>query len=443
MSSDFQVVAGNSAAAFSLKLHRGDGMTLLAMNWKADTPPRDFAGFAIDYKEPGDDRFWEIKNRICFPNAEGGVDVRRTSSRLAPIQKFRWVHFPVNAAKEGMFTYRVTPVFMNTVGELSYGESQKADIALARETYPGKLDVTFTRGFVCSQAFADRYVTAKHGLDSLIPASADAGLDFVATHPKAEEALKWMGFEARRAILALLDDAIADTSALVRVAAYDLNDPAIVTRLEQLKDRLWIIIDDSGEHAAETSAESRAAARLAASAGADQVKRHHMSNLQHNKSIIVEGSDVQVALCGSTNFTWRGQFVQSNNAVVLRGRKAIQPFIDAFEDYWINDFVRGFGPTASTRWHRLHLPGINAQVNVLAALQGRRSSPVCREGHPECKVVGPLLTSVPESDRRSRDRRDQEGDEEEGHLRLRHLGQTHRRSRRAPARRQGGARVRR
>ncbi|HET9822063.1 MAG TPA: phospholipase D-like domain-containing protein, partial [Burkholderiaceae bacterium] len=319
-------------------------------------------GFALDYKEPGGDRFWVIKNRINFPNADGSVNKERTSSRLSPIQKFRWVHFPVNADMEGTFTYRVTPVFMSASGELSYGESQQADIVLARETYPGKLNVTFTRGFVSSQAFVDRYVTATDGLETLIPATADAGLGFVPTHPKADKALRWMGFEARSAILDLLDAAIADPTALVRVIAYDLNDPAIVTRLEKLKARLWAIVDDSGDHKAATSAESQAAARLAATAGAGQVKRQHMSNLQHNKTIVVDGNQVKAAVCGSTNFTWRGQFVQSNNALVVHGRKAIQPFIDAFENYWVHDFVKGFGPTDSTAWHSLGIAGINAKV---------------------------------------------------------------------------------
>jgi hypothetical protein len=145
MSND-QIIAKNANAPFSLKLHRGDGMTLLAMNWKAAKPPLDFVGFALEYKEPDDGRFWTVKNRINFPNPDGSVNKARTSSRLSPIQKFRWVHFPMNAEKEGPFTYRVTPVFMSASGELSYGEAQTAGIVLARETYPGKLNVTFTHG---------------------------------------------------------------------------------------------------------------------------------------------------------------------------------------------------------------------------------------------------------------------------------------------------------
>jgi len=198
MSNDFQIVAENPKALFSLKLHRGDGMTLLAMNWKTAKPPRDFVGFALEYKEPDGDRYWVIKNRINFPNADGSVNKARTSSRLSPIQKFRWVHFPVNAEKEGQFMYRVTPVFMSALGELSYGEAQEAGITLARETYPGKLNVSFTRGFISSQAFVDRYVTDTDGMDTLIPGTADEGLQFVPTPRPTRHSNGWASKRAAR-----------------------------------------------------------------------------------------------------------------------------------------------------------------------------------------------------------------------------------------------------
>ena len=47
-----------------------------------------------------------------------------------------------------------------------------------------------------------------------------------------------MGFEAFSAILEVLDKAIADNKAKVRVVAYDLSEPEIVSRLEKIGDRL-------------------------------------------------------------------------------------------------------------------------------------------------------------------------------------------------------------
>jgi phosphatidylserine/phosphatidylglycerophosphate/cardiolipin synthase-like enzyme len=360
-SEEFQVSGENSAAPFTLKIHRGDGMALIAMNWKDEEPPQDFVGFAIEYKEPGGAEFFPLKNRLGFPGASGEINPNTLSTRLSPIQKFRWVHFPRDAELPGEFVYKVSPVFMNDIGELSYGEAQEAAIELRRETYPGKLNVTYTRGFVSSQAFVDRYASAGP-ISQLLPSDADDGLTFVPTHSKAEEALSWMGFEARHAILEVLDEAIADEEARVRVVAYDLNEPDVVSSLEKLGDRLKVIIDDEGPHGEAHSGETQAEERLVASAGRDNVKRQHMGKLQHNKTIVVDGPQVQAVVCGSTNFSWRGFFVQSNNAMVLRGENAVEPFLAAFEDYWQNDGATGFGRTASAQWKDLELGGIDARV---------------------------------------------------------------------------------
>jgi len=44
MAAEFQVAGGNAKALFTLKVHRGDGMALLAINWRHETPPVDFVG---------------------------------------------------------------------------------------------------------------------------------------------------------------------------------------------------------------------------------------------------------------------------------------------------------------------------------------------------------------------------------------------------------------
>lgn len=369
MSDDFQVTGSNPLALFTLKVHRGDGMALLAMNWRKARPPRDFVGFAIEYKEPGGEKFYALKNRVGFPGDDGKVNPNRLTTRLSPIQKFRWVHFPRNAEIAGDFIYRVMPVFMDDGGVLSYGEAQTAAIEFRRETHPGKLNVTFTRGFVSSQAFVDKFVREGQGMSTLIPASAKDGLDFVPSHPDAGTALAWMGFEARNAILEVLDEAIADKSARVEAIAYDLSEREVYLRLAKLGGRLRIIIDDSAEHSHADSGESIAERRLR-KAGAE-VKRHHMGNLQHNKTIVVDGRKCKAVVCGSTNYTWRGFFVQNNNAVVLRGAGPVAVFRAAFADYMQHDGVRGFGASRSAGgWRRLGIAGIDARVTFSPHAEG-------------------------------------------------------------------------
>jgi hypothetical protein len=337
-------------------------MCLLAMNWKQGTPPNNFVGFSIEYMEPGGTQFYALLNRIGFPNATGQLNPNTLSSRLSPFQKFRWVHFPSNASTPGIYTYRVTSVFMDDRGVLSYGDFQEAAIELEAETYPGELNICFTRGFISSQAFVDRFGT-NGGVGTLLPTNANTSITFKSTDPKEETALAWMGFEARAAILNTLNAAIADSTAQVRVAAYDFNDPEIASRLEQLQGRLKIIIDDSGSHKPATASETKATAMLTSSAGAENVQRQHMGDLQHNKSIVVNGDKTKIAIGGSTNLSWRGIYVQNNSAVVLQGENAVQIFSDAFDNLWANpNNPAGFDSTASADWISLGFADVDVQV---------------------------------------------------------------------------------
>lgn len=85
MKNSYQVTGTNKKAPFTLKIHRGDGMLLLAMNWRTAKPPRNFVGFAIEYKEPKSDQFWPVKNRIGFPGQRKKPTDPSISSTSAPI----------------------------------------------------------------------------------------------------------------------------------------------------------------------------------------------------------------------------------------------------------------------------------------------------------------------------------------------------------------------
>lgn len=372
---DFKITGQSPDAVFTLTVHRGEGMCLLAMNWKNnERPPDDFVGFMIEYREPNSDRFWTLNNRLSFTDASKISDKSQLSTRVSPIQKFRWVHFPSDASLVGAYSYRVTPVFMSPSGELSYGAAQSVDIALMRETYAGEFDVGFTRGFISSQAFVARYGKTEADVATLIPPKAtqgNVGLTFKSTNPKATEAYDWMGFEARWAILAVLDAAIADPTAQVRIVAYDFNIAEIYDRVCQLQGRVKIIIDDSGTHGDANSAESTAVQLLSGQLGAANVKREMCGGLQHNKFIVVDGAVAQKAVCGSTNFSWRAFYVQANNAITVTGKPAITPFVTAFDHYWSAqpDVPAGakfdlgaFEGAGLGGWTKLPLPSLDAEL---------------------------------------------------------------------------------
>lgn len=302
MDSDFRVIGKNSAAPFSLTVHRGEGMMLLAMNWRSGMPPMNFAGFAIQYREPGGHRIKTMHNRIGFPGQDPGQDGIRTTE--APIQKFRWVFLPSLSAQEGTFWIMVKPMFMGAAGSLTASESQEVELDLMRQTIPGKLNISFTRGFVSSQAFVTKFSDGG-GVAALLPEKDDDSLEFKPTHPRSDEAYKWMGFEARATTLDLLKRAIESPDACVRAIAFDFNVPKIVDHFAALGPRLKIIIDNSSKHKAADKDESRAAERLAA-AGVQSITRQKMGALQHHKSIGVLGGGIDQVVFGSTNLSWRG-----------------------------------------------------------------------------------------------------------------------------------------
>jgi len=67
---------------------------------------------------------------------------------------------------------------------------------------------------------------------------------------------------------------------------------------------------------------------------------------------------------GSTNLSWRGLYVQNNNAVLLQGAKAVQVFNDAFDNLWESpDKPTGFSSTASADWNDLGFTNVDAKVS--------------------------------------------------------------------------------
>src|SRR5205814_4921239 len=130
-----------------------------------------------------------------------------------------------------------------------------------------------------------------------------------------------------------------------------------------LKGRLKMIIDDSGTHKPNTSAETNAFNQLNTLLGAANIKRQHMGNLQHNKMVVVDGPKIQAAVVGSTNHSWRGFYVQNNNAIILKGKNAVKLCMRAFDDYFAHDNVKGFSGTQSAIWNDLKLPGIDVKIN--------------------------------------------------------------------------------
>jgi hypothetical protein len=329
-----------------LKLYRGEGAGLLAFDLDKDRATPDFVGFAVEVKYPGSGSDWHpLRNRLRFDGAPPNANTR-FSSLDAPFQKFRWTHVPGEIVK-GEYRYRITPRYMRPDGSLVSGPAVENAISLAPETIDGFVNIGFTRAFASSQAYTEKPWPKKEGV---IPPPELKGKGELAHNTKAfQQHYDWLGFEARRLIFGLLDEAISDPKVTVDAMIYEMREPDVLRRLQQLGPRLRALVDDHGESGGPESPETVSCQRLEAEGAA--VRRTHFGRQQHNKVLIVrrDGKPVRV-LTGSTNFSLRGLYIQANNALLFENDGVARLYAEVFEAYWAKPGRFKSNPLAQT-WH--------------------------------------------------------------------------------------------
>jgi hypothetical protein len=184
--------------------------------------------------------------------------------------------------------------------------------------------VGFTRGFLSSQAYADKFQNA-----AIRPAQKSITYD---TKPFAAQ-YEWLGFHARTLVFDFLNEAFADTESTLDVFAYDLDEPDVIHLLTQFKGRLRAFLDDAPLHTKPGAMEILAKAALVKSAGEANVKHGHFQRFSHCKVFIKkdkDGNAVRV-LTGSANFSVRGLYVQANNVLIFDDPGTAAHYEEAFE----------------------------------------------------------------------------------------------------------------
>lgn len=342
----------------------GDGCVLLAFDFEPDQR-QQLAGFAVWCTAPGG-RPHPILNRLTF---EAPITATTTTAEqsqiwtptdIAPLQRFHWVHFPYTV-EPGLYTYRAAAMlFEQPDGSvLREGPSQEVAVTLIP---PDEEHFTlgFTRGYVSSQAYASRFHNA-----ALVPDEQTISFD---TTP-FEARYAYLGYDARRMVMGFLDEGIGDPTATLDVFAYDLDEPDIISRLQQLGTRLRIFLDNAELHTREHSdgsfpREVDALAVLRASAGDDNVHPGHFQRFSHSKVFILkrDGQAVKV-LAGSANFSVRGLYVQSNNVFVFDDPGAAGLYAEAFTQAWEHPLTQFAASEIASGW-----------------------KPICADGVPECEA---------------------------------------------------------
>lgn len=346
------------SGSLTLKLWRGERMCLLGMD--VASPEDDFVGFSIEVKRPGVSTFTALRNRLAFSYPDAGPSAKgdkQFSSIDAPFQAFRWVHFP-QSPQPGIYTYRVTKQHMKTDGVLTPGDSATATISLGEQLYNGFLNVGFTRGYASSQAFNEQFNPTGKTPPLVFPKEGGGG-QFGPAFDKSKApsgVYPWLGFESYELIFGILHEVATDPTLSLDALVYDLDEPDIIAGFVSLGSRLRIILDNSGDHAAKTSGPSQGETAFLQSAGAANVKRMKFNGLQHNKVLIVKRNGVPTkVLCGSTNFSFNGLYLQANNTLVFEGPEAAGLFEQYFDQAFQLPKTFAQDPLAA-KWHLIQPP---------------------------------------------------------------------------------------
>lgn len=342
--------AKNSKDGLTVKAYRGRGAAMLAFDLD-ERHAKDLAGFAIRRTRPKSEAEY-LPNRIGFEegaHAEtpGEQMTAAHPSNEAPFQKFRWIDIPPEIVP-GEFKYEVTAMHFGPKGKLVEGQS--ADVSIEIEPRKvGRFDFGFTRGYLSSQAYTDKFKNA-------LIRPAKKSLDY--NTKSYQQQYEWLGGHARQLVFDFVDECLKDKSVTVDLFAYDLDEPDFVRAMQKLGKRLRAYLDDAPLHTKPGALEIEAHKLFVKSAGARNVKQGHFHRFAHNKVLIQKrnGKAVKV-LTGSANFSVRGLYVQANNILVFDDPGVAELYESAFEQAFQD--APGFSASEIAEgWHDVESAGM-------------------------------------------------------------------------------------
>jgi phosphatidylserine/phosphatidylglycerophosphate/cardiolipin synthase-like enzyme len=346
----------------------GDAKTLLAFDLTADSARTGLAGFTIEVHPPGTDSYY-LDNILQLATSPAHAQVAGEpphSSVNAPFQKFRWVDVPGlmhpgGTPAFGTYTYVVTPRYFSAAGALQpldASMSVSVDVPVG-PFVKGALSLSFTRGYVQSQAFVRHFGPTPHirpaGDDLIYDTSATAGTNPAGQAFTYAQEYQWLGFTARQRVFDILQEVEADSSLKLDVFAYDLDEPDVITLLLKLGSagRVRIILDDANSklhhNPTNPTPEDKFTTEFTAQAGAAAIKRGKFRRYAHAKIFIVSNSTgPRTVLTGSTNFSITGLYVNANHVLVYDDRQVAATYADVFNEAWTTG-VQAV-PFAQSQW---------------------------------------------------------------------------------------------
>jgi hypothetical protein len=337
----------------SVQAYVGDANVLLAIDLDQHLTA-NLAGFAIQRTDPAGKPTY-LMNRINFgsnltktANAKTVV-AEWTPSNLAPFQKFRWIDFPSDSAV-GSYRYDVTAMYFAdpkdaTKLKTAVSTSVTANLSSRSST---NFHVGFTRGYMSSQAYADKFHNA--------PFRPDDRKDYLFDTTPYEAQYLWLGFHARKMVFEFLQSALADMASKrvsLDVCVYDIDEPDFVRLLGKFGKNLRIIIDDYPK----APPDRNNAAAYLKKTGA-QIVRTHFQRFAHDKLIIrKDGNKPTSVITGSANYSIRGLYVQANSVIQVDDPNVAAAYEAMFQSSFTDPGKFASSPPAK-KWFAFAQPGL-------------------------------------------------------------------------------------
>jgi hypothetical protein len=347
-----------SKNSFSVKAYIGDKKTLLAFNFQSRDNAKNLAGFTIFCQPAGQVPGYYLLNDLRFedPTKHKLVAGESPNSSVnAPIQKYRWTHYPGTAHQGvspalGDYTYTVTPRYFDSAGSMQALDTALS-VAVKVPVGPfkkGALELGFTRGYMQSGAYAHHFgkntpvVPKTKQLD--FDTNTQAGTDNNGQPVTFAQIYHWMGETAREQTFDVLNRVLNDPSLTLKVFAYDLNEPDIAKILLALakQGRARVILDNASLHVTKKTAKVKTPEdqftdlfQQGKKAPSDIV-RGSFARFSHDKIFIVsrDGENAIEVLTGSTNFSLTGLYVNANHVLVFQDANVAEHYDEVFEKSW-------------------------------------------------------------------------------------------------------------
>lgn len=350
------MLSQNSKNGFTVKAFRGDAKTMLAFNITKQQS-KNLAGFTIQCK-PENIQPYYLLNELHFEKTTGYAQNKlepQSSTLNSPIQSFRWVHVPGNYHQQGTpfygnYTYTVTPRYFDGKGLLkAIDNSLAVDVVILVQPFTkGSIQISFTRGFVQSQAFVHHFgkdaLLKPKKYDLTFDTNQQAGKNSTGKEYSFADEYEWSGFTARNTIFEFLNEVKNNPNFSINVMAYDLNEPDIVQIFLDLakEGRIKIILDNASLHhnsknlkPEDIFEEAFIKALPGNSNSEDYIIRGHFNRFQHNKVFILKKENATLkVLTGSTNFSITGLYVNSNHVIVVNDSGIADKYAQSFNEAW-------------------------------------------------------------------------------------------------------------